>query len=116
MQLHTVFTSVAIARLAYAAPSWHGFALARDLARVEGFMRRSMRWACERLPPPRSKTTARITILDYLRVLGPPPTTHCTTYSMLNLLAATAYNYAVPRVASKLIESNFSIRMLRDYI
>jgi len=119
-QVHTVFASVAVARLAYAALSWHGFASARDLARVEGFMRRSMRWGMCTPSTPLFKVyciyyDARL----FKRVSSSP---YHTLHHLFYVKPAGGYrlrprvhNYEIPCAGSKLLESNFSIRILREY-
>ena len=42
--LHNVFQATVVAKLTYAAPAWWGFANASDKARLEAFLRRSVRF------------------------------------------------------------------------
>ncbi len=47
--LHTIFRSVAVAKITYASSAWCGFSTAADRQRVEAFFRRSKR--CGMSPP-----------------------------------------------------------------
>jgi len=115
-----IFQKRNITRLAYAAPSWHSFASARDLARVEGFMPWFMRWGmCMPSTPPFKVYCEDYDARLFKSVRSSP---YHTLHHLFHIKPACGYsprprahNYVIPRIASKLVESNFSIRILRDY-
>ena len=113
-----IFTSVALSKLTYAAPSWHGFASQQDIDRVEAFIRRSKKWGLCSPSTPLFKSLCRDNDANlFSSILSCP--SH-TLYHLFDIKGACSYNlrprahpFVVPLLCSKLTESNFPIRILR---
>jgi hypothetical protein len=118
IQAHTIFTSVALSKLTYAAPSWHGFASRQDIDRVEAFIRRSKKWGlCSPSTPTFKSLCADNDANLFSSIISCP--SH-TLYHLFEIKGACTYNlrprahpFVIPLLGSKLTESNFPTRILR---
>ena len=120
--LNTVCKSTLLSSLAYASPSWWGFASAEDRARLESVIKKAMRWGCagdDPLPTLQdicSKADANLfqNVLNnsrhVLHQLLPPEKSH--NYS----LRVRPHNRVLPNCSStSLMRKNFLHRMLMKY-
>ena len=115
--LHVIFQATVMAKLAYASPAWWGFASAEDRARLQAFVRRSVRFGYYPASSPSldsicakadDRLFARVScskghLLHHL--LPPPRDDHYE-------LRHRSHNYVLPLRSSTVNDCNFMMRML----
>ena len=112
-----IFHATAIAKLTYASPAWWGFDIAEDRARLEAFVRRSVRLGYYAASSPSlDSICAKADIRLFERIscnnghllhhlLPPPRDEHYE-------LRHRSHNYALPLRSSTVNDCNFVMRML----
>ncbi len=116
--LQTIYRSVIIAKLQYAASAWWGFTNTTDRQRVDAFLRRSVR--CGFCPPDVASFEEQCTAADQqlfdkisnpqhlLHYLLPPPSVASQNYN----LRPRVHNRQLPDHSGHLTDSNFITRVL----
>ena len=115
--LQTVFRSVALAKLQYASPAWHGFASAEDRDRIEAFIRRSARAGyCGQQAPIFKDLCEESDRRLFQRIAS---NGNHVLHSIMPDKVVQKYNlrprdhnYALPKRSSALCDRNFLIRVL----
>src|SRR5688572_22138327 len=118
--LHEIFVSTVISKLMYASPACNGFANASDNNRIEAFIRKAKRLGFHRDSAPSFDTLCldadkrlfKDIISNSSHVLHHLlPQKQPSTYN----LRPRSHAYSLPRRTSRLIDCNFSIRLLYSY-
>jgi hypothetical protein len=116
--LHTIFQATVVAKLAYAAPAWWGFANVADKARLEAFLRRSVQLGYREQSAPtlaricgeaENKLFKNITSdsQHLLRHLLPP-----RRDDHYNLRQRASHNLQLPARTTALSDRNFFTRLM----
>ena len=115
--LQTVFKSVAIAKLQYASTAWRSFASSQDIARCEGFMRKSARFGFYDKNAPSFASICADSDKRFFRNIKHNP--NHVLYSSLPIKTTEHYNlrqrphdFVLPKRTSSLNDRNFVMRML----
>ena len=116
--VNAVFQSVAVGKILYAAPAWHGFMSAQDQERIDSFLRKSARAGF--CPPESGSFSDHVAAADdrlyrqicqnhnhVLHGLLPPAATQI--YNLRN--RRNGPRVILPSRTSKLVDSNFFMRM-----
>ena len=117
--LHTVFRSVAVAKIMYASCAWSGFANKRDEQRIDAFLRRNKKCGfCQPDLPAFQElcATADEQLFDKIRYnknhllhyLLPPPSAASQCYN----LRRRPHSQLLPQHSGHLMDSNFITRIL----
>jgi len=117
--IQTIFRSVIIAKLTYAASAWRGFTKASDRQRIDALLRRSKRsgFYATHLPmfdelcdiaDEQLFDKVQTNIFHILRSLLPPESPASQNYS----LRPRVHNLQLPDHVNHLADSNFFVRML----